>query len=131
MDYQSMYLDYKRPPLSPPPYLFGIVWPVLYLLIIISYGYVFWRVVKGDQPLLFLWPFVLNLIANGLFTYFQFKLRNNGLALADIVVELVTIVLTIVFAWQQYRWVSYMQIPYLMWVLFATYLQVGVTILNR
>jgi len=76
-------------------------------------------------------PFVINLLANGFFTYFQFKLMNNLLASIDIVVVLGTIILTMVFIWPYYPWVSYLQIPYLIWVTFATYLQIGLTILNR
>jgi len=131
MDYQEKYKNYKRPPLAPPSYLFGIVWPVLYFLIIISYGFVFIKVVQGNVPPILVLPFVINLLANGFFTYFQFKLMNNLLASIDIVVVLGTIILTMVFIWPYYTWVSYLQIPYLIWVTFATYLQIGLTILNR
>lgn len=131
MDYKETYKSYKRPPLSPPPYLFGVVWPFLYLLIIISYGFTFYQAAKGNVPSLLVVPFIINLIANGLFTYFQFKLKNNLLAALDIVVVLATIILTMILIWPYYRWVLYLQIPYLAWVSFATYLQFGVTILNQ
>ncbi|MCX6809404.1 MAG: tryptophan-rich sensory protein [Candidatus Berkelbacteria bacterium] len=131
MNYQKSYTNYKRPPLSPPPYLFGIVWPILYVLIIISYGFVFYQAIKGNISGLLTIPFIINLIANGLFTYFQFKLKNNLLAAIDIVIVLATIILTMILIWPDYHWVTYLQIPYLIWVIFATYLQFGVTILNR
>ena len=131
MDYQETYKTYKRPPLSPPPYLFGIVWPILYILIAISYGFIFYQAIKGNVSGTLAIPFVINLIANGLFTYFQFKLKNNFAAMLDIFVVLITIVLTMILAWPHYSWITYMQIPYLVWVTFATYLQIGVTILNR
>jgi tryptophan-rich sensory protein len=131
VDYQDTYKSYKRPPLSPPEWAFGVVWPILYILIFISYGSVFSAVLKGDIGGVILIPFVINLLANGLFTYFQFKLKNNLLASLDIVVVLATIILTITMIWPYYHWVAYLQIPYLIWVTFATYLQFGVTILNR
>jgi len=131
MDYQSSYIDQKLPPLAPPSWLFGVVWPFLYLLIIISYGWIFWRAFKGQVSFLFVLPFIINLIANALFTYFQFGLKNNSLALIDILVVLVTIIITIVISWKDYRVIAYMQLPYLIWVTFATYLQIGITILNR
>jgi len=131
MDYQETYKAYKRPPLSPPPFLFGIVWPFLYLLIAISYGFVFYQALKGNVPGLIVIPFIINLAANGLFTYFQFKLKNNFLAALDIIITLATIVLVMILIWPYYPWVSYFQIPYLIWVTFATYLQLGVFILNR
>ena len=131
MDYKETYKTYKRPPLSPPPYLFGVVWPFLYILIAISYGFIFYQAIKGTIPGLLVAPFIINLVANGLFTYFQFKLKNNFLAALDIIIMLATIVLTMILIWPYYHWVTYLQIPYLAWVIFATYLQLGVTILNR
>lgn len=76
-------------------------------------------------------PFIINLIFNILFTFFQFKLKNNFLAALDIVIVLATIILSMILIWPYYHWVLYLQIPYLVWVTFATYLQFGVTILNR
>ena len=131
MDYKKTYTTYKRPPLSPPPYLFGIVWSILYILIIISYGFVFYQTFLGNISVLIASIFVINLIANGLFTYFQFKLKNNLFATIDIIVVLATIIITLILMWTNFRWIAYLQIPYLSWVTFATYLQFSVTILNR
>jgi len=131
MDYKKTYVEYKRPPLSPPPYLFGIVWPILYILIIISYGFVIWQALQGNIAGSLVIPFAINLIANGLFTYFQFKLKNNFLATIDIIIVLFTIIFTMFLIWPHYHWVTYIQIPYLIWVTFAIYLQIGVTVLNR
>ncbi len=131
MDYQSTYKEYKRPPLSPPPYLFGIIWPFLYVLIAISYIFTFYQIFKGNLAAVIAIPFIINLIANGLFTYFQFKLKNNFYAALDIFIVLATIILTMILIWPYYHWITYFQIPYLAWVVFATYLQLGVTILNR
>ena len=131
MNYQKTYTNYKRPPLSPPPYLFGIVWPVLYILIFISYGYIFYQAFQGNISTAVTTLFIINLIANGLFTYFQFKLKNNLAAAIDIIIILGTIIWTMIIAWPMHHWVTYIQIPYLIWVTFATYLQIGVTVLNR
>ena len=131
MDYQDTYKSYKRPPLSPPEWAFGVVWPILYIMIFISYGFIFSAAFKGDVAWALTIPFIINLLANGLFTYFQFKLNNNLLASLDIIVVLATIILTMTLSWPFSHWVVYLQIPYLLWVTFATYLQFGVTILNR
>lgn len=131
MNTYNQYLNFKKPPLSPPAYLFGIVWPILYMLIFISYGFIFYKAFKGDITWKLTIPFVVNLIANGLFTYFQFGLKNQTLATIDILIVLATIIITMILTWSPYRWVFYMQIPYLIWVTFATYLQIAVTILNR
>lgn len=131
MTYQQTYKTYKRPPLAPPPYLFGIVWPILYILIAISFGFVFYQAVKGNISGIIIIPFIINLIANGFFTLLQFKLKNNFLAALDIIIILATIIIIMVVIWPYYHWVAYLQIPYLIWVTFATYLQLGVTIMNR
>ncbi|MFA7253322.1 MAG: TspO/MBR family protein [Patescibacteria group bacterium] len=131
MNFQSYYLDQNLPPLAPPAWLFGVVWPILYILIIISYGWIFYKAIKREVNFWFVLPFLINIIANILFTFFQFGLRNNTLALIDILIVLVTIIITITLTWDKYRLISYMQFPYLAWVSFATYLQIGITILNR
>ena len=131
MDYQDTYKSYKKPLLSPPEWAFGVVWPVLYIMIFISYGFILSEAYKGEIASSLTIPFVINLLANGLFTYFQFKLKNNLLASLDILIILLTIILTMTSVWPLYHWVVYLQIPYLLWVTFATYLQIGVTILNR
>ena len=131
MDSQSYYTSQKLPPLAPPSWLFGTVWPFLYILIFISYGIIFYRSFKGEFSFLFVLPFIVNLIANFLFTYFQFGLKNNILSTIDIVIVLATIIITIFLLWPSNRVLAYMQIPYLVWVSFATYLQIGITVLNR
>jgi tryptophan-rich sensory protein len=76
-------------------------------------------------------PFILNLIFNFSFTYFQFGLKNNLLAAVDILLVLSTLVWAMVAIYPHARWVTYVQIPYLVWVSFATILQLTITYLNR
>lgn len=75
-------------------------------------------------------PFILNLIFNFAFTPLQFGLKNNFLAAVDILLVLGTLVWAMIAIYPHARWVSYMQIPYLLWVLFATVLQLTITYLN-
>lgn len=76
-------------------------------------------------------PFILNLIFNLAFTPIQFGLKNNLLAAADILLVLATLIWAIVAIRPRIKWVAYLQIPYLLWVSFATVLQLTVTYLNR
>jgi len=76
-------------------------------------------------------PFILNLIFNFSFTYIQFGLKNNLLAAADILLVLITLVWAMIAIYPHMRWVAYIQIPYLLWVMFATILQLTITYLNR
>ena len=76
-------------------------------------------------------PFVFNLIFNFLFTPIQFGLKNNFLAALDIIVVLVTLLLAMSRIYQRAKWVALVNIPYVLWVTFATALQLTITVLNR
>ena len=124
------YASYIKPWFSPPAWIFGPVWSVLYVLIAISFGWVFLKVWQGQIPKLVALPFVINIIANASFTPVQFGLSNLPLASLVILVVLITIPWMMWAVWPYAKWVAYMQIPYLLWVSFATVLQLTVTYLN-
>jgi tryptophan-rich sensory protein len=88
------------------------------------------KVWQGQIPKMVALPFIINLIANFSFTPVQFGLSNLPLASFVILVVLITIPWAMVAVWPHAKWVAYMQIPYLLWVLFATVLQLTVTYLN-
>lgn len=127
----NWYLEIIRPQWAPPAWLFGPVWSVLYLLIFISFGKVFIMFFQKEIPFIVLLPFILNLIFNLSFTYFQFGLGNNILASIDIILILGTIIWMMIVIFPFARWISYIQIPYLLWVSFATILQLTITYLNN
>jgi tryptophan-rich sensory protein len=127
--YQS-YAQLKKPRWAPPAKVFGPVWTFLYCLIIISFGAVFWLALTKQIPAAVALPFALNLVFNFSFTYFQFKLKNNYLAAADVLLTLATLVWTMLAIFPLVAWIGWMQIPYLLWVSFATVLQLTVTWLN-
>jgi tryptophan-rich sensory protein len=131
MDSYNWYLQLKKPAWAPPGSLFGPVWSVLYILIFLSFGAVIYQAVTSLLPWVITIPFILNLVFNFSFTYFQFGLRNNLLASADIVLVAVTLVWAMVIIWPYLNWVTLINIPYLLWVLFATALQLTITSLNR
>ena len=126
----NSYQKLKKPSWAPPAYLFGPVWAFLYILIVISFGAVFLMVARGEVAPIIALPFILNLIFNFSFTYFQFKLKNNLLAAIDVLLVLFTLIwaMTVIFPFAS--WITYTNIPYLLWVSFATILQLTVTVLN-
>jgi tryptophan-rich sensory protein len=127
----NWYSQLIKPNWAPPGWLFGPVWTFLYCLIAVSFGKVFILFFQKQISFIVLLPFILNLIFNLAFTPIQFGLKNNFLAAADILLVLVTLVWAMVVIYPHVRWVAYIQIPYLVWVLFATVLQLTVTFLNR
>ncbi|MDO8240822.1 MAG: TspO/MBR family protein [Candidatus Moranbacteria bacterium] len=124
------YQQLAKPTWSPPSWVFGPVWTFLYVLIAISFGRVFWLLLKKQIPFLVALPFILNLIFNFSFTPIQFGLKNNYLAAIDILLVLVTLIWSMVGIFPYARWITYIQIPYLVWVSFATILQLTITYLN-
>lgn len=119
-----------KPTWAPPAWIFGPVWTVLYAIIAISFGFVFYQVYRRKLSWVVAVPFVLNLIFNLLFTPIQFGLQNNLLASVDIILVLITLVTALSLTWRKARWVSIANLPYLAWVSFATVLQLTVTYLN-
>ena len=131
MQAYSWYQELIKPAWAPPSWLFGPVWSVLYLLIAVSFGKVFWMAWQKRIPALVAVPFVLNLVFNFSFTWLQFGLQNNYLAALDVILVLATLVWAILAIYPHVKWIAYAQIPYLVWVSFATILQLTITFLNR
>ncbi|MDO8511734.1 MAG: TspO/MBR family protein [bacterium] len=127
----NWYAQLIKPTWAPPSWLFGPVWSVLYVLIAISYGAVVWLALQKKITWLVVLPFALNLLFNVIFTPIQFGLRSNVLAAVDILLVLTTLVWAMVAIYPHSRWIAYAQIPYLLWVCFATVLQLTVTYLNK
>jgi translocator protein len=131
MDAYLWYQQLIKPAWAPPSWLFGPVWTVLYIMIAISFGTVFYKVFSKQLSAIIALPFILNLIFNIIFTPIQFGLRSNILAAVDIILVLITLIWAMSGVYKYLSWVTFIQIPYLVWVSFATVLQLTVTWLNR
>jgi tryptophan-rich sensory protein len=122
-----------KPTWAPPGWLFGPVWTILYVVIALTYGAVFYKAWTGKLSWAVALPFALNLIFNFAFTPIQFGLKNNLLATLDILLVVGTLIWALVVIWHSspnWRWVVYANIPYLAWGVFATILQIIITFLN-
>jgi translocator protein len=128
---QQWYAALQKPSFAPPASWFGPVWAVLYVVIAISFGYVLVQCLRRRLPWAVFVPFGLNLLFNAAYTPIQFGLRNNLLASVDILLVLATLVWAMAVVWPRVRWVALVNIPYLLWVSFATLLQLSITWLNR
>lgn len=134
MNNYNWYSQIIKPSWAPPSWLFGPVWTVLYAIIAVSFGTIFYKAFTREISWQAALPFALNLIFNFAFTPIQFGLKNNLLASIDILLILATLVWALYSLWHALpalRWIVYANIPYLLWVTFATILQITITIMNR
>jgi benzodiazapine receptor len=127
----NWYSTLIKPIWAPPSWLFGPVWTFLYALIAFSFGKVFYMAWRNQIPFMVALPFILNLIFNFSFTFLQFELKNNLLAAIDVLLVLGTLVWAMAAIYPHVKWIAYIQIPYLLWVSFATILQLTITYLNK
>ncbi|MDQ5949849.1 MAG: translocator protein [Patescibacteria group bacterium] len=133
MNTYNWYSQILKPSWAPPSWIFGPVWTFLYAIIAVTFTIVFYKAFNKQIPSIVALPFVLNLVFNFLFTPLQFGLKNNLLASIDIVLVLGTLIWALVLLWKtspSLHWIVYINIPYLLWVTFATVLQLRITYLN-
>lgn len=126
----TWYATLNQPPFAPPNWLFGPVWTVLYALLGVS-AYLVWRQYRfNKQALRFWYYFTLQLILNLLWTPLFFGLQWVAVAAAEILVLWYFIYLTIKEGCRLSVWSSYLLVPYLAWVTFASLLNLSILILN-
>ena len=126
---RTWYPRLLKPAGTPPSWVFGPVWSVLYLLM----GTAAWLVWQERSSHVSL-PLVLffgQLILNAAWSFIFFGLRRPGLALIEILILLLAIALTTMSFSAHSRYAFWLMMPYLGWVAYATYLNLGLWRLNR
>lgn len=124
----TWYTFLNKPVFSPPNWVFGPVWTTLYILMGISY-YLIWES-NTKQKYKAIKIFLVQLVLNALWSIIFFGLRNPGLALVEVVALWITIVLTIKLFYPISKSAAYLLIPYLLWVSFASILNLFIVLLN-
>src|SRR4051812_6460733 len=130
MDWMRWYNGLAKPTWTPAPATIGLIWQVLYPIILVSFLFVFVQAARRRISWRVALPFAINLVANLTFPPIQFGLRNLPLASADILIVWGTILWMIGAVRRHYRWVAVAQVPYLIWVSIATVLQLSITWMN-
>ncbi len=126
----TWYTTINKPPISPPNWLFGPVWTVLFVLMGIAF-YLVWNKGFSEPPvknaiIIFLIQLVLNIIWSFLF----FGLRSPSFAFVEIIILWIAILFTIIYFSKVSSVAGYLLIPYIFWVSFASILNGWITILN-
>lgn len=121
----TFYQELSRPDWAPPASLFGPVWPALYVLMAVA-AWMVWRErgFAGARTALSL--FLLQLLANALWTWLFFAWRQGALAFAEILLLWVLILATVLAFWSVRKLAALLLLPYLGWVSFATALTYAV-----
>jgi len=119
------YRALDKPPWTPPGWVFGPAWTLLYLSMGVA-AWLVWRERLGSRALLPLALFGAQLVLNGLWSWLFFGLRRPDLALADIVALWLAIAATIVAFWGVRPVAGALLLPYLAWVTFATALNADI-----
>jgi tryptophan-rich sensory protein len=125
----AFYAQLSRPSWAPPAWLFGPVWSLLYIMMGVA-AWLVWRKhgLPGAASALKL--FVIQLIANALWTWLFFVWHQGALSFAEIVVLWLLVASTIVAFWRLHRLAALMLVPYLAWVSFASALTFSLWRLN-
>ena len=118
-----------QPPLSPPAVVFPVVWGILFALMGISAARV-WRSPPSEARTRGLAIFGVQLAFNFSWSLLFFNLQAFGFALLWLLVLWALILWMLLTFRQVDRWAARLQLPYLLWVTFAAYLNLGVWVLN-
>lgn len=126
----SWYNIIHKPSFTPPSWLFGPVWLILYALIGIAAGLVWYAGLKKEGIKSALIIFDIQLVLNVLWSFFFFGLRNTFYGLLDIISLWVVILATIIKFYKISKSAALLMIPYLLWTSFALLLNLYIWKLN-
>ena len=128
----NIYQEINRPPLSPPSWLFPVVWTILYVLMGISAAMIYTDAASTPaERERALGTYAASLLANFGWSLIFFNHRAFFLAFLWLLVLLFLIVKMILQFYKIKPPAAYLQIPYAVWVTFAGYLNVAIWLLNR
>ena len=128
----DVYKSVSAPPLSPPGILFPIVWTILYILMGIGAGIVYLnKEISKEDANAGLFNFGLSLFVNFFWSIFFFNLRAFLFSFIWLILLLYLIIRYTLFYKKVSLLAASLQIPYILWVLFAGYLNFGITLLNH
>ena len=123
------YDNLKKSKLTPPNWVFGTVWPILYTTLAVSF-YLIKKEEKCNEwcePLNF---FSLQMFFNLIWTWLFFKQKKIKLAVLDIALVIIFTILTMIKFFKINKYTTYILIPYILWLLLAFYLNLYIVLNN-
>lgn len=128
---RPIYESLIKGPFFPPPWIFGVAWTVLYILMGFASYRAFMRLKEDKKSYFELSPYFIQLILNFLWPILFFNFRLYGLAAIEIIILLMFIVITTIKFFKIDKFSGILFVPYLIWTLYATYLNIVIWILNE
>jgi tryptophan-rich sensory protein len=126
---ETWYITLIKPSFNPPNYLFGPVWTSLYILMGISFYLILMSEKAEKSKLIFIYFF--QLVLNFLWSFIFFNFHAIGLAAIEIVILWCSILTMIIMFYKVNKWAAIINIPYLLWVSFASILNFSIYFLNN
>lgn len=126
----NWYESLNKPSFSPPNWIFGPVWTILYILMGISL-YLIWKQDASKERNLAILVFLIQLTLNFFWSFIFFYFKMIGLALIEIILLWISIIIMLVLFYRIKPLAAYINIPYFIWVTFAAILNASYFILNR
>ena len=127
----TWYNGLKKPPYTPPKWAFGPVWTALYILMGISVFLIWQKGLAADGVLLAFTLFWIQLLFNALWSIIFFGLKSKGGGVITIIILWLLILATVIASFRVSLWAGALLVPYILWVSIASYLNVGVWLLNK
>jgi benzodiazapine receptor len=125
----QIYTSFMKPPLSPPGWLFGIIWPVLYLVMGIAV-YIIYQKPQTPERKKSTALYWVQLFVNFLWPVVFFRFEWYWISVVVILLLDVLVLITTIWFYKIKKVAGYLMIPYLLWIIFATYLNIGIAWLN-
>jgi len=128
---RDWYVTLQKPSWTPPAYVFGPVWTILYAMIAIAGWRVFIKMSASGKKTEAFWMYSLQLTCNLLWSFFFFFLKNPLFALIDILTLLLLIIFNIKAFYRIDKVAGILLVPYLIWTFYAFLLNFAIWSLNR
>ena len=127
----NWYAGLKKPPYTPPNWAFGPIWTILYIPMGISVFLVWQEGLATNGAMLAFILFWIQLAFNAFWSIIFFGMKSKGGGVITIVVLWLLILATMITSFRVSGWAGALLIPYIVWVSIASYLNIGVWLLNR
>lgn len=127
---RNVYRDLVQPPFAPPGWLFPVAWGILYTLMGIAAAIIYLNRGNELRRRQGLWLYAVQLLVNFSWSIVFFRFQAFGWAVAVILLLDALVILTTLWFWAVSKAAGKLMIPYLIWLAYASYLAIGVYMLN-